>query len=144
MCPRISFPICFSISSSWIILPRKNHKESRILFVREAKKVQQKEFLRWYKLTANLKGVLKLFRNKDLGIPTLYLMGEEDHLFLAAVRDTVFTHASAQLVVFPNVAMWSMCSSPCDSTARVCDSSRRCNKKAPLVQGSLGVMTINR
>lgn len=86
---------------AWIILPRKNHRESRILFVREAKKVQQKEFLRWYKLTANLKGVLKLFRNKDLGIPTLYLMGEEDHLFLAAVRDTVLAHASAQLVVFP-------------------------------------------
>lgn len=85
---------------AWIILPRKNHKESRILFIREAKKVQQKEFLRWYKLTANLTGVLKLFRSKDLGIPTLYLMGEEDHLFLAAVQDTVARHPSAQLVVF--------------------------------------------
>lgn len=85
---------------AWIILPRKNHRESRILFVREAKKVQQKEFLRWYKLTANLTGVLKLFRSKDLGIPTLYLMGEEDHLFLAAVQDTVAQHPSAQLVVF--------------------------------------------
>jgi pimeloyl-ACP methyl ester carboxylesterase len=86
---------------AWIILPKKNHKESRILFVREAKKVQQKEFLRWYKLTANLKGILQLFRNKDLGIPTLYVMGEEDHLFLAAVKDTVANHPSAQLEIFP-------------------------------------------
>ena len=54
---------------AWIILPRKNHRESRILFVREAKKVQQKEFLRWYKLTANLKGVLKFFPEQRSGIP---------------------------------------------------------------------------
>lgn len=86
---------------AWIILPRKNHRESRIMFVREAKKVQQKEFLRWFKLTASLKGVLRLFRNNDLGIPTLYLMGEEDHLFLAAVQDTVAVHDSAQLIIFP-------------------------------------------
>lgn len=87
---------------AWIILPRRNHKESRSLFVREAKKLQQSEFLRWFSLTAHLQGLLKVFRNRDLGIPTLYVMGEEDHLFLAAVRDTVSTHSSARLVVFEN------------------------------------------
>ena len=35
-----------------IIMPKNNHKESRLLFVKEAKKLRQKEFIRWYKLTA--------------------------------------------------------------------------------------------
>ena len=42
---------------AFIIMPKKNHKESRLLFVKEAKRLYQKEFLRWYKLTAQLKPV---------------------------------------------------------------------------------------
>ena len=31
---------------AFIIMPKKNHKESRLLFVKEAKKLYQKEFLK--------------------------------------------------------------------------------------------------
>ncbi|MDP5093430.1 MAG: alpha/beta hydrolase, partial [Polaribacter sp.] len=36
---------------AFIIMPKKNHKKSRLLFVNEAKKLYQKEFIRWFKLT---------------------------------------------------------------------------------------------
>ncbi len=71
---------------AWIIMPRAGHRESRNLFVREAQKLARKEFLRWFRLTMELKPILRLFEERDVGIPTLYLMGEEDHMFLSAAR----------------------------------------------------------
>ena len=65
---------------AFIIMPRKNHKKSRSLFVNEAKKLYQKEFLRWFKLTSEINPLLRFFRAKDIKIPTLYIMGAEDHL----------------------------------------------------------------
>lgn len=87
---------------AFIIMPRKNHRQSRLLFVREAKKLYQKEFLRWFKLTSELNPLLHLFRTKDVQIPTLYLMGSEDHLFLPAIRKVVKLHQDARVFVVEN------------------------------------------
>lgn len=84
---------------AFIIMPKKNHKKSRLLFVNEAKKLYQKEFLRWFKLTSEINPLLRLFRMKDLKIPTLYIMGEEDHLFLPSIKNIVTKHVNASLVV---------------------------------------------
>lgn len=78
---------------AWVIMPKKRHEESRRLFVGEAKKLAQKEFLRWYRLTAELNPVMKLFDERELPIPTLYVMGDEDHMFLPPVRNTVRKHS---------------------------------------------------
>tara|TARA_B100000003_G_scaffold130769_1_gene117320 strand:- start:73 stop:525 length:453 start_codon:yes stop_codon:yes gene_type:complete len=86
---------------AYIIMPKKSHKESRLLFVREAKKLYQKEFLRWYKLTAELKPLLRLFRQVDINIPTLYVMGSEDYMFLPSIEKLAAAHRSAQLCVVP-------------------------------------------
>jgi pimeloyl-ACP methyl ester carboxylesterase len=80
-------------------MPKKNHRESRLLFVREAKKLYHKEFLRWYKLTTELKPLLRLFRQVDVGIPTLYVMGEEDYMFLPSIEKLASLQSSAQLAV---------------------------------------------
>lgn len=87
---------------AFIIMPNKNHRESRSLFIREAKKLYQKEFIRWFKLTAELKPLLRFFRSVEVSIPTLYVMGEEDYLFLPAVQKLASTHLSAQLQVIQN------------------------------------------
>lgn len=87
---------------AFVIMPRKSHKESRSLFVREAKKLYQKEFIRWFRLTTTVKPILKLFRSKDPKIPTLYVMGEQDYMFLPPVKMTAKRHASAQLEIIPN------------------------------------------
>lgn len=71
---------------AWIIMPRERHRESRLLFINEAKKLAQQEFLRWFRLTGQLVPMLRLFDTSEPPAPTLYLMGEEDHMFLPAVQ----------------------------------------------------------
>lgn len=84
---------------AFIIMPNKNHKESRSLFVREAKKLYQKEFIRWFKLTSEINPLLRFFRAADIKIPTLYVMGEEDYLFLPSIRKIVKLHQNSELLV---------------------------------------------
>jgi pimeloyl-ACP methyl ester carboxylesterase len=85
---------------AFVIMPNKNHKKSRLLFINEAKKLYQKEFIKWFKLTAEINPILKWFRQEELNIPTLYIMGEEDYMFLPSVRKVVEKHfKSSQLFV---------------------------------------------
>ena len=87
---------------AFIIMPRKNHKRSRSLFVNEAKKLCQKEFIRWFRLTADINPLLKLFRQKSINIPSFYIMGEQDHLFLPTIKDITKAHHSARLSIIKN------------------------------------------
>ncbi len=87
---------------AFIIMPKKKHRESRNLFINEAKKLYQKEFKRWFTLISEVNPLLTLFRIKDSGVPTLYIMGEEDHMFLPSITKLVEHHKSARLYVIPN------------------------------------------
>lgn len=87
---------------AFIIMPRKNHKKSRSLFVNEAKKLYQKEFIRWFKLTSEINPLLRFFRAKDIKIPTLYVMGAEDHLFLPSIKNIVNKHTTSSLFIINN------------------------------------------
>ena len=87
---------------AFIIMPKKNHRESRLLFVKEAKKLYQKEFIRWYKLTAELNPLLRFYRLNDIKIPALYIMGEQDHLFLPSIKKIVSGHLRSQLYIIKN------------------------------------------
>jgi pimeloyl-ACP methyl ester carboxylesterase len=84
---------------AFIIMPRKQHEESRNLFVREAQKLCQKEFIRWFKLTSDINPLLKYFKEKDLGIPTLYVMGDQDVMFLEPVKNLVKEHKNSILTI---------------------------------------------
>lgn len=84
---------------AFIIMPRKQHEESRNLFVREAQKLCQKEFIRWFKLTSDINPLLKFFKEKDLGIPTLYVMGDQDVMFLEPVKNLVKHHKNSILQI---------------------------------------------
>ena len=87
---------------AFIIMPNKNHKESRLLFVREAKKLYQKEFIKWFKLASEINPLLKFFRYSEIATPTLYVMGEQDYLFLPTIKKISAAHISASLVVIPS------------------------------------------
>ncbi|ARV08047.1 2-succinyl-6-hydroxy-2,4-cyclohexadiene-1-carboxylate synthase [Polaribacter sp. SA4-10] len=87
---------------AFIIMPKKNHKNSRLLFVNEAKKLYQKEFLRWFKLTSEINPLLRFFRATDIKIPTFYIMGAEDHLFLPSIKNIVAKHTTSSLFVVDN------------------------------------------
>jgi len=87
---------------AFIIMPNRNHKESRLLFIREAKKLYQKEFIRWFKLTSEVIPLLKIFRQQQIKVPTLYVMGDQDYMFLPAVRSVVTQHKLSQLQIIPD------------------------------------------
>ncbi len=87
---------------AYVIMPKKNHRDSRNLFINEAKKLCQKEFKRWFTLVAQVNPILSLFRIKDSGIPTIYIMGEDDYMFLPSITKLVANHKSSQLCVIPN------------------------------------------
>lgn len=87
---------------AWIIMPRKRHAKSRNLFIREAKKLYQKEFLRWFKLTNEVNPLLRYFKEKEVKSPMLYVMGSEDHMFLPPVKQIVEKHKNSTLKVIDN------------------------------------------
>lgn len=84
---------------AWILMPRIGHRESRMIFVREARKLAHQEFLRWFRLTMQLKPLLRMFEEQGADVPTLYLMGEQDYMFLPAVRRAAARHPQALLRV---------------------------------------------
>lgn len=87
---------------AWIIMPRKRNQESRILFANQAKKLCQKEFVRWFGLTYKLNPLLRYFNENDTRLPTLYVMGDEDYMFLPQVMQLVKNHSTSSLQIVPN------------------------------------------
>jgi pimeloyl-ACP methyl ester carboxylesterase len=85
-----------------VMMPKKNHERSRKLFIQEAKKLMDKEFKRWFKLTARLTAYLSELEKDKSVIPKLYIMGGEDHLFLAPVKKIVANDSYSQLQIVPN------------------------------------------
>ena len=86
---------------AFVIMPRKNHRHSRNFFIQEARKLYQKEFVKWFSLVVEVNPLLAFLRSKDPGIKSLYVMGEQDHMFLPSVTNLVKQHASAALHVIP-------------------------------------------
>jgi len=88
---------------AWIIMPRKKHKESRSLFVREARKLYQKEFIRWFRMAAEINPLLNAHRTTTTDHDTLYVMGDEDHMFLPAIQKVLgqLNSPHLQLAVIP-------------------------------------------
>lgn len=84
---------------AWVILPRKNHRKSRLLFIKEAQKLYQKEFIRWFRLVGEVNPLLRLHREKDATHPTLYVMGEQDHMFLPSIKKVVESGRSGSLEI---------------------------------------------
>lgn len=87
---------------AWIIMPRKRHEKARNLFIGEAKKLYQKEFMRWFKLTNSVNPLLKYFKEKEIDTPMLYVMGSEDYMFLPPVQQIVEDHKQSYLEVIDN------------------------------------------
>lgn len=87
---------------AYIVMPQSTQKESRHLFIREAKKLCQKEFKRWFILTADVNPLMKYFKDRELPIPTLYLMGERDYMFIKPVKEMVAVHRQSKLLEIPD------------------------------------------
>ncbi|MDN3651938.1 alpha/beta hydrolase [Thalassotalea ponticola] len=87
---------------AFILMPQKGQKESRHMFINDAKKLCQKEFKRWFKLANDVNPLMKYYRHHNSGKPTLYLMGENDYMFLRSVQDLVKLHPHSVLIEIAN------------------------------------------
>lgn len=88
---------------AYIIMPRKNHKASRDVFIKEARKLNQQEFIRWFSLASDVNPVLNRFRNNELPIPIFYILGDQDAMFLPSIKKLVGTQSSySKLFVINN------------------------------------------
>ncbi len=85
-----------------ILMPRANHKESRYLFIKEARKLYRREINRWFRLLRDVNPLLRYHTENNPSIATLYLMGDEDHLFLNPVRLLVADNPMASLKTIPH------------------------------------------
>ena len=86
---------------AYVIMPYKAHRKSRVLFIKEAKKISHAEFGRWYKLTATILPVLAKIRAKQIKAPTLYIMGIQDYMFLPFVKKIIMIHQNATMIILP-------------------------------------------
>lgn len=87
---------------AYIIMPRKEHEESRLVFVNEAKKMCQKEFIKWFSLTKLINPYLSRLQVSTNQIPTLFLMGEEDYLFIPPIEEVVRRNEAFEFIKIEN------------------------------------------
>lgn len=87
---------------AWIIMPGKAHLAARQLFIQQAGQIAQDEFLRWFELTRSVDDVISKFDQIEPPIPSLFVMGDKDHLFLGQVRLNVRKNPEAELIVLDN------------------------------------------
>ncbi len=88
--------------SALLVMPGKSHKQSRTIALEEAKRMNKKTYAKWLRLILDAHPLLGFFRGVELRLPTLYIMGKEDHLFLPPVKRVVKRHEFANLVVVDN------------------------------------------
>lgn len=85
------------------IIPQEKYGKSKKLFLNNAKKVSFDSFLNWLKLGDGVGRYIKELFEEYISIPTLYLMGEDDKLFLPKVQKTVRNGGdNVSLIVVPD------------------------------------------
>lgn len=87
---------------AYILMPRKNHEESRLAFVNEAKKMYQKEVIKWFSLMKLINPYLSRLQTSTTDIPTLFLMGAEDYLFIPPIEEVVRKNKGFEYIKIKN------------------------------------------
>lgn len=74
-----------------IMLPKKNHKISRHIFIRESKKMNRKVFYSWIKYISQIANAKNLLNKlKNLNINMLFISGDEDFCFLRGTKNAAY------------------------------------------------------
>lgn len=85
------------------IIPQEKYARSKSLFLQSAQKVCFESFLQWMTLVDTVSRFLGELFCRQTAIPTLYMMGENDYLFLPQAQITAFRGGlGVSVVVVPN------------------------------------------
>lgn len=96
----IPFQLLYKLLA-WIILPRKNHSTARNIFIREAKRIEQQAFLNWLNVARTIGAELDKFFHHEISVPTLSVMGEQDHVFIGPAKAYAARVAGVAMVTIP-------------------------------------------
>ena len=84
---------------SWIVLPRRNHRQARRLFRLQSQKLSAREYLKWVGLYKDFFRLLRRFFDRKLEKLSLVVMGEQDHVFNKAAHRFVARHQMAEMAI---------------------------------------------
>ena len=84
---------------AFVLMPREHHKKSRELFIREAKKLRRKEFIKWYKFAFKVPLLYAQIDTKKNLIPKIYIMGDQDYMFIGPVKEDTINDKAATVHV---------------------------------------------
>lgn len=83
-----------------VIMPKKNHRKSRNIFIREAVKMNRKDFIRWVSILHESVHPRKLIKGlRGLPIKMHFISGDEDRCFLEGVKRCVDALPQATLSI---------------------------------------------
>lgn len=86
---------------SLLIMPRGNHQKARRVFLREADRIHPLAFKKWMGIARTIGKELEMFFRKKISVPTLVVMGGQDHVFLQPSRRYAEKNAKVRLQVIP-------------------------------------------
>ncbi|ANX11817.1 hypothetical protein ABE41_007335 [Fictibacillus arsenicus] len=72
---------------TYLVLPKGNHKRSRDIFIRHAKKLGTKQqFIKWSNLAMDSNIIYKKLNQETNQINKIYISGSEDHMFIKGIN----------------------------------------------------------
>lgn len=82
-----------------IMMPKVNHKQSRRIFIEEAKKMKRENFLSWFKVIGKANEAYQNVQVKSKDVPKLYISGQEDHLFVQKLLEDIKGDKSSEVLI---------------------------------------------
>ena len=83
---------------SYLLMPRKRNQVARRIYQMQARKLSQKEYLKWVGLYREFFSLLKKFYHQVLPFSLLVVMGEDDHVFVQGARSFVKQRNNVKLI----------------------------------------------
>ena len=86
-----------------LIIPQDKYIKSKQFFLNTAQKLSFDHFSQWLKLGDKVGQLMKDFINQEVVVPTLYLMGENDKLFLEQAQlDVASSGGNVSMIIVPD------------------------------------------
>ena len=102
LAPYINNHFLYSLVA-YFIMPYRNHRESRRIFIEVSKTIEKDEYRSWLGILEEVKHHMdRIFHQPFLSNSVLLISGDQDHVFLRDCIDFCIIHQSAQIVVLEN------------------------------------------
>ena len=96
----ISYMFIYKVLA-YVIMPKINHKESRKIFIKEARSIKRKEFIKWI----NLMEIIKNKLSEDYfysSTKICFISGIDDHMFVHSIQNLKSLGSKAQFNFIQN------------------------------------------